>query len=158
MTRINLVDPKVLTDQHLITEYRELPRIVGNVRKAIAANKSWQKDYAKKAPKQFVLGTGHMTFFYNKLQFLVERHKLLVDECVARGIQITHTDGLDISDIPDNWKGTYTPTEDEVHLSIARINKKISEKPDWYKFWKVSLADLAEQPCYPMYTPYTEIN
>lgn len=35
MTRINLVPPKELTDQHLMREYQELPRIVGLVRKAI---------------------------------------------------------------------------------------------------------------------------
>ena len=28
MTRINLVDPKELSDQHLIREYNELPRCI----------------------------------------------------------------------------------------------------------------------------------
>ena len=40
MTRINLVPPKELTDQHLMREYQELPRIVGLVRKAIHRGKS----------------------------------------------------------------------------------------------------------------------
>gem|GEM_PF-2001583 len=39
MTRINLVSPSVLADQHLIAEWRELPRIFGSVKKKLAENK-----------------------------------------------------------------------------------------------------------------------
>jgi deoxyribonuclease (pyrimidine dimer) len=36
MTRINVVPPRELTRQHLIAEYRELPRVFGLVKKAAA--------------------------------------------------------------------------------------------------------------------------
>lgn len=36
MTRINLTLVSELTDQHLIAEYRELPRVFGIVRKHVA--------------------------------------------------------------------------------------------------------------------------
>lgn len=39
MTRINLLPASELTDQHLIAEYRELPRIFTIVRTKIRANK-----------------------------------------------------------------------------------------------------------------------
>lgn len=40
MTRINIVPPEELTDQHLMREYQELPRILGLVRKALAKGKT----------------------------------------------------------------------------------------------------------------------
>lgn len=147
MTRINLVDPKILTDQHLFTEYRELPRILNNVRNAISSGKTWTKHYAKNAPRDFVLGTGHMVFFYNRIGFLLKRHQLIVDECIRRGINISHTDGLDASDIPDAWKNDYNPTASGIELSKQRLNEKIMMKPDWYRFWGTSLTDLETQPC-----------
>ena len=39
MTRINLINPEKLTDQHLLAEYRELPRIFWILRKKISENK-----------------------------------------------------------------------------------------------------------------------
>lgn len=36
MTRINVIEPSRLSDQHLGAEYRELPRVFGLVRDAIA--------------------------------------------------------------------------------------------------------------------------
>ena len=56
MTRINLINPEKLTDQHLLAEYRELPRIFWIVRKKISENKEikvWKKYkiFTKKAWK-----------------------------------------------------------------------------------------------------------
>lgn len=39
MTRINLVHVKELADQHLMAEYRELPRVFGAVRKHVQDGK-----------------------------------------------------------------------------------------------------------------------
>lgn len=55
MTRINCVPVEELTDKHLLAEYRELPRIF-NLARAV-----------EDAPTEYVLGTGHMKFFYDKL-------------------------------------------------------------------------------------------
>lgn len=158
MTRINLVDPKMLTDQHLLTEYRELPRIFGNVRVAIAAGKTWQRNYAKNASKDFVLGTGHMVFFYNKLMFLANRQLDIIAECIARDINISYTEGLDYSDIPESWLGNYIPTQQAIKYSKARLDERISEKPDWYRFWGSSLDEWDEQPCYTLLDNYVELN
>jgi len=149
MTRINLVDVRTLTDQHLQTEYRELPRIFGNVRKAISAGKTWTKDYAKKAPKEFVLGTGHMTFFYNKLLFLAKRQEELIAECLKRGINITFTTGIDYSDIPSSWLNDYVPTHKAIALSQERLNEKIMMQPDWYRYQWETLTTKDSQPCCP---------
>lgn len=131
MTRINLVPVQELADQHLMAEYRELPRIFGAVRKHVQAEKN-VKDF-KIAP-YYLLGTGHVTFFYDKLKFLANRHYDLVLECLRRGINISNTGINDISDIPDEWCGEYLPSTSEIELSRSRIIEKIQAKPDFYRW------------------------
>lgn len=55
MTRINLVPPEELSRQHLVAEYRELPRIFALVR---AAQGKGLKPANIKAPAVYVLGRG----------------------------------------------------------------------------------------------------
>lgn len=133
MTRINLIDVELLSDQHLFAEYRELPRVMGDVRALVSKGKSVRD---VKFPSSFVLGKGHMTFFYNKLEFLVKRHQRLVEECIARGNKITNVKPLDVSDIPIEWCNDYTPCNDEVRLSNSRLIERIGEKPSFYKWHK----------------------
>ena len=55
------INPKVLTDRHLIAEYRELmiPFGINN-----------KRGIAKVIPNDFTLNTGHINFFRNKLTYL----------------------------------------------------------------------------------------
>jgi len=131
MTRINLVPVQELADQHLMAEYRELPRIFGAVRKHVQDEKK-VKDF--KISNTYLLGTGHVTFFYNKLQFLADRHYDLVLECLRRGIKISNTGLNDISDIPTEWCSTYIPTDKDIELSRSRIIEKIQAKPEFYRW------------------------
>lgn len=144
MTRINLTDPKTLTDQHLFTEYRELPRIFSNVRNAQAKGKT-PKDF--KIPMEFVLGTGHMTFFYNKLEYLVYRYSLIVQECRFRGINISNTDMEFTKGLAKHWFNNYQPPVYSIEVSQQRLDEKILMKPNWYKWHGCSLTELDEQPC-----------
>lgn len=134
MTRINLVHVKELADQHLMAEYRELPRVFGAVRKHINDGKR-VTDF--KIPPYFVLGKGHVTFFYDKLTFLVERHFDIVLECLRRGINISKTEINDISDISKEWCGQYLPNAQEIETSRSRLIEKLMMKPKWYKFTSV---------------------
>lgn len=131
MTRINLVHVKELADQHLMAEYRELPRIFGAVRKHVQTGKK-VKDF--KIPPYYVLGKGHVTFFYDKLKFLANRHYDLVLECLRRGINISNTGINDISDIPAEWCGEYLPDNQEIEVSRSRIREKVQAKPDFYRW------------------------
>ncbi|AKA61961.1 endonuclease V [Proteus phage vB_PmiM_Pm5461] len=125
MTRINLLDPSLLTDQHLIAEYRELPRVFTLALKA----------YGKpvKIPANYVLGTGHVKFFYNKLKFLEQRQNALIQECKNRGFNISFekTDFI----FPKSWYNDYIPSETDIMLSKSRLDEKIAQKPDWYKYY-----------------------
>lgn len=131
MTRINLVEPRKLTDQHLLAEYRELPRVFWLVRKKIQENKEvihWNK---------FTMWTWHVIFFYNKLLFLEKRFKSLVLECEKRGFNIKYSN-YDISDIPDEFKKDYIPNTTDIKISKERLNTKIIEKKWFYRmYWKI---------------------
>ena len=142
MTRINLIDPQNLTDQHLLAEYRELPRIFGDVRNLQLKNLT-PRDV--NIPREFVLGTGHMTFFYDKLGFLSQRYEKIIQECSKRNISINFSN-LDLSDIDDIWKGNYEVTDIGYCISKARILDRIVDKPYWYRYYgeclmQTSLAD-----------------
>ena len=131
MTRINLVPVKELADQHLMAEYRELPRVFGAVRKHVQDGKAKS---SFKINNTYILGTGHVTFFYDKLLYLKNRHKALVTECLRRGININNTEVNDISDLPLEFCNNYEPTDNEISISRERIIEKLVMKPSWYKY------------------------
>ena len=67
MTRINAgIPPAQLTGKHLIAEHREIKRIPNAIAKG--------RYNLKTAPKEFTLGTGHVSFFYTRLGYLKQRY------------------------------------------------------------------------------------
>ncbi len=134
MTRINLIDPKKLADQHLLAEYRELPRIFGAVKKKL---EQWKKI---KVGKQYKMWTWHVIFFYDKLLFLQKRFEKLAKECQKRGFNIKFS-GYDISDFPLEYKKDFNPTKQDIEISIKRIQEKIISKPNFYKFYWKKITD-----------------
>lgn len=125
MTRINLVDPKVLVRQHLVAEYRELPRIYALVRDAMARGETVEQARAKSA-LTYTLGTGHCRFFYARLGWLTDRFLALVQEMQARGYNPVHTTIPDwTSGIPSAWFGRWEPTPACVALNVERINLRL---------------------------------
>jgi len=86
VTRVNLISPICLYDQHLIAEYREIPRIPNAVRKLLETKGSF--DILQTLPDSYVLGKGHVKFFYDKLQFIKNRHDSLKGEGKRRDVII----------------------------------------------------------------------
>ena len=117
MTRINLVDPSTLHTKHLVAEYRELPRVFGLVE---AAQRRGLTPATAKIPKHFVLGPGHVTFFYDKLKFLADRFHWLVNEGERRGFNFSHTNIKPIQ-ADDHWWNDWTPRPEDIKLSEERI-------------------------------------
>lgn len=125
MTRINVVPVETLTQQHLVAEYRELPRIFALAHKASVSPKPWQH----KQPKEYTLGTGHVIFFYDKLGWLNERHQQLVQEMLKRGYKPSFTAWLSDeweSKIPPAYWRSYIPTPEAIAINVERINKRLS--------------------------------
>lgn len=122
MTRINVIDPNLLSDKHLGAEYRELPRVFRLVADAVARG---EKPDDPRNPKEYVLGPGHVRFFYPRLGYLVSRHYDIVEECERRGRKISfrlvpcHT-----LQIPRDWFGGWIPTPEAMALNLARIMER----------------------------------
>ena len=124
MTRINVVPVQELHDKHLVAEYREIHRVFKLARKC------------KDAPKQYVLGTGHVKFFYDKLFFIAKRQKELYVEMKHRGFKPNLTPLIDqegenmISKVlADKWAlwNDYVPTKEALELNRKRIAERLTD-------------------------------
>ena len=127
MTRINLIPVEELADQHLMAEYREIPRM------GSFAHKTVQK--AENIPDTYRLGKGHMIFFLNKATYLEERHKEVVAELKRRGFKLTQYEPFEMPrKFPqlDDWQ----PVESEIEESRERIEEKLAMKPQFYRWTK----------------------
>ena len=58
MTRINIISPSELTDQHLIAEYREIFMVAGSLKRTLISKSGFVES---KVPKNFTLNNGHQT-------------------------------------------------------------------------------------------------
>ena len=126
MTRINLVSPVELSDQHLIAEYHELPRVLK------------QNINTTNAPKRYCLGKGHVKWAKSRSLFLHVRYLELVNEMLYRGFKVNYSwreliDGYPVKPSDDNF---YISTKEDVALNKARLIEKYKLKPDWYKWTK----------------------
>ena len=131
MTRINLVNPSELTDQHLIAEYREIFMVGGSLNRTLNSKVGYRED---RVPKKYTLNTGHVYFFYNKGAYLHKRYHELIDEMKKRGFQPDSTRVFPTSVFKDN--GLYNdwmPSIEDYKIIRQRISEKIAMKPNWYR-------------------------
>lgn len=137
MTRINsAISVQNLTDEHLLAEHREIKRLPDNFLKALKSGA------LGRIPREFCLGTGHVTFFLDKQMFLLKRYYQIHTECLKRG--------FNVEDYSDNWLGLedwmqgrgcwndYIPTEKEKALLRCRIAGRIvlSKKERFHYYGK----------------------
>ena len=120
MTRINIIPPAELCDQHLLAEHRELTRIPNLVAKG--------KFSLEGQPSDYKLGTGHVKFFFDKMQFLFERYNSLHEECLARGFNVKNIWPENLTKDEFFWKN-YIPTESAILENQERIKIRMPEKP-----------------------------
>ncbi len=116
MTRINLVPPSELHYKHLVTEYREIPRVFTLARR---------RSTLPPAPSEYTLGKGHVVFFYSKLGFLLRRQRLLIAEMLERGYNPTYSAEDLIVGIPTEWLNDWVPSEAEIAKSRQRLQEKM---------------------------------
>lgn len=129
MTRINVVPPECLTDKHLLAEYRELPRIFTATRTLTSQGVTADEYLAKNfIPKNYVLGTNHVKFFYNKISFLYKRYKDIVHELENRNFKLDYemisSILLHCQEIDASYYGEYKPTPEDMYLNMARLAKR----------------------------------
>ena len=119
MTRINVVPPEELCDQHLLAEHRELTRIPNAVAKG--------KFHLRGQPLDYKLGEGHVRFFFDKLAFLKQRYDLLHQECKSRGFNVQYIWPENLPEDPRLWKD-YQPTEQALFINRERIKERMPAK------------------------------
>ncbi|AGN30264.1 DenV endonuclease V [Vibrio phage nt-1] len=126
MTRINCMPVETLSDKHLLAEYKEITRPFSKVEARIANDTMTNL----KIPEHYVLGTGHETFFFDKLHYLYLRYQDLCEELIHRGVNIDMTKFNDIC----NWVVTtfedtaywnyWVPRPEDMYLNMARLVKR----------------------------------
>lgn len=123
MTRINCVPVRELTDKHLGAEYRELPRVFKLAEAAYRRGDDWRS-----YPQEYVLGPGHVKFFYPRLRYLQSRFIAIVEECHRRGRKAFYTDTPTVS-VSSAWWQDWEPTPEALALNRARIAERLGAKP-----------------------------
>lgn len=131
MSRINFgIEPWRLTNEHLLAEHREIKRICFVYEKRKTVIKPTQ------IPKQFTLGTGHVTFFVDKPKYTFLRYLDLHKECLKRGFNVT--------DYKSSWKVYFTnglintisaeitPTKQDINLIQHRISERLCGSKKYY--------------------------
>lgn len=129
MTRINTIDPNLLLDQHLTREYQEITRV-----------STLSRPYTKadRVPKEYVLGTGHVIFFYDKGLYLADRCEKLYVECIRRGFNVEYKQYRPHPAGMNNW---WEPSiSDHLH-NLSRLQEKLNMKPEWYRYLRDTLND-----------------
>lgn len=122
MTRINVhVDPSELCDQHLVAEYRELPRL-------------WGFESRQKPPPSFKLGAGHCLWCAQCQGMLADRYIALVGEMRRRGFHVSYPEP------PLEALNGGRPSASEMALVRPIVLQRIAEKhatmkrpPRWTK-------------------------
>lgn len=131
MTRINLVPPEELMDQHLIAEYREIRLLTENLRRSFASKNGMDRS---KIPPRFTLMSGHILWFKDKGKYIENRYQQLQQEMRNRGFTPTHPT-IDVSVWPDGWFNDWQPQHHDLEIVRQRIRQKIAMKPHWYRYY-----------------------
>lgn len=123
MTRINVIEPRKLSRQHLVAEYREIGRVYK------LAQASFEKDPNRILPKEYSMGAGHVLFFFDKLNFIQERQYLLCDEMLNRGYKVNIDPSFGIDCHLSLFKNKWRPSLKDMNVNMARLSER---QPDFY--------------------------
>lgn len=139
--RCNLIDPSLLTDQHLIAEKRELRMIPPLLEKKLSKGLG---NVLTLIPPSFVLGKGHMSFWLNKGFYLEKRFISLHQEMLKRGFNPSESITFNCEPFllhKEILYLDYIPTKDSLEKIKERLQCRFLEKPSWYKFFGRSLTN-----------------
>ena len=135
MTRVNILNPKDLTDQHLIAERLELTFVLSSAKRSNESKKGLHV-----APK-FTLNAGHVSFFHDKLQYIKNRFNELTQEMIDRGMNPQMPYPREYDTLPKGMWKDYVPTHEDETIIKERIVQRIMLKPEWYRYRGESIGD-----------------
>lgn len=129
--RINVIPVELLSDVHLRAEFREINMAFHYYRRS--KNSKAGLDPSRISPK-YTLNKGHAYFFYDKFKFVYTRFKELKEEMIYRGYNqdliLAEEKVIDrfYSLIPDEAKGDYEVTKQDMIINLGRILYRINTK------------------------------
>lgn len=132
MTRINVIPPEELYDQHLVAEYREIRLLTANLQRSLKSKKGVDR---AKLPKKFTLGEGHCLFFYDKGLYLFWRYCEIAEEMLNRGMSPTLPFPMELW--PPGLFYDWEPTEEAKNMVRERIALRVAQRPGWYRYYGV---------------------
>ena len=125
MTRVNCIDPNMLNNKHLGAAWNETPRIITDVEKLI---KEGYKPNEISIPEQYVFGTGHMKFFYNKLHYIknylfyIWKAGCMRDLNYSKQLMLEYDNRIEAIRQEDiGWYGVWRPSQEDIYLNMARL-------------------------------------
>ena len=133
MTRINVVPVTELSDKHLAGEYHEISRVFELVRKAV------ERPAPVVIPERYLLGRGHVMFFYDKLSFVSSRYMQLALEMRYRAYKRGSDSAVDIRVVLEiiecahdsvpaaTWWRDYEPTPEALALNRLRLAERSND-------------------------------
>jgi len=133
MTRINIIPPIELTDQHLIAEYREITMVPGSLRRTLNSKSGFRQE---RVSETYTLNAGHVYFFYDKGRYLNNRYAELVEEMKFRGFNPDPARRFPREVFPKELYNDWMPTVEEQKVVKQRIQEKINLRPNWYRHTK----------------------
>lgn len=120
MTRINCVPVQELTNKHLLAEYRELPRVFG------LAQRAYQRgEDPATFPQEYLLGKGHVRFFYARLEWLTRRWTHIYMEMRGRRYQPMFNSVPQVH-LPTTWWQDWEPTAQALFINRQRIAARLA--------------------------------
>lgn len=126
MVRVNIINPKSLSDQHLIAEYDEILMLLGYV-------KRYPNIKENEIPKKYCLNKGHMKFFKNKLLYLKKRHELIKKEMKCRNFKTNIT--INLRGFDKALLNDWMPNNNDKEIIKKRIIEKLNKKPEYYRYY-----------------------
>ena len=129
------VSPIWLADAHLIAEQVELLMVTGMLRR----NKYIHKT---PIPTKFKLGTGHMTFWFDKLLYLQKRLKAIKSEIGRRGFKVMERDII-LDGFPNIYLNDWSPTIEDSQIVRQRIVDKVLKKnPGFWRYERIPISNI----------------
>lgn len=117
MARVNVgLNPRLLSDQHLVAESVEITMITGGLR-------AHKYELKGPIPPKFSLGKGHINFFKNKLKYLEKRLAEVNSEMVRRGFKPGTS--INLSEFPSKYHNDWKPTMDDSSVLRARVAHRL---------------------------------
>jgi deoxyribonuclease (pyrimidine dimer) len=91
-------------------------------------------------PDKYVLGTGHMLFWLNKMKYLDLRYEAITAEMENRGFKPNRALVFDVSLAKKlNLYNDWAPDQAALNIIIARIRQRIEQKRHLYRYYRVPI-------------------